>query len=65
MRDPLPNRPIEGMHRDLNNGNPTPYCPNQNLHLKLVSPGLGPKVKGLRKGVNPQSGLGIGKPSPA
>jgi hypothetical protein len=65
MRDPLPNRLIEGMHRDLNDGNPMPYSPDQNLHLKLVSPGSGSKVKDLREGVDSQSRLAIGKPSSA
>jgi len=55
--NPLFRRPIDGMHRCLDDGNPKPYCPNQNLHLKLVSPGLGSKVQGFRKGINPKSGL--------
>jgi hypothetical protein len=55
--NPLFRRPIEGMHRDLEDRNPTPNCPNQNLHLKLISPGLGPKAQGFREGVNPKSGL--------
>jgi len=55
--NPLFRRPIDGMHRYLDDGNPKPHCPNQNLHLKLVSPGLGSKVQGFRKGVNPKSGL--------
>jgi len=55
--DPLFRRPIESTHRRLDDGNSTPHCSNQNLHLKLVSLGLDPKVQGFRKGVNPKSGL--------
>jgi hypothetical protein len=55
--DPLFRRPIEGTHRGFDNRNPTPHCTNQNLHLKLVSLGLGPKVQGFGKGVNPKSRL--------
>jgi hypothetical protein len=55
--DPLFRGPIEGTHRCLDDRNPIPHCPNQNLHLKLVSPGLGPEVQGFRKGVNPKPGL--------
>ena len=65
MGDPLLTRPIDGMHRRLDDGNSTPNCQNQNLHLKLVSPGPGPKAQGFRKGINAKSGLRIGKPSPA
>jgi hypothetical protein len=57
MGDSLFKRPIEGTHRCLDDGNSKPHCPNQNLHLKLVSLGFGPKVQGFRKGVNPKSGL--------
>jgi hypothetical protein len=53
------------MHRRFDDGNSTPHSPNQNLYLELVSPGLGSKVKGFGKGVDPKPGLGIGKPSPA
>jgi hypothetical protein len=63
--NPFSGNPIEGTYRRLDDGNSTPHCPNQNLHLKLVSLGLGPKTQGFRKGVNPKSGLGIGKPFPA
>jgi hypothetical protein len=65
MGEPLFMGAVEDAHRCLDDGNPRPHCPNQNLHLKLVSPGLGPKVQGFRKRVNPKSGLRIGKPSPA
>jgi len=57
MGNPLSWRLIDGMDRCLDDGNSTPHCPNQNLHLKLVSLGLGPKVQGFRKGVNPKSRL--------
>jgi hypothetical protein len=57
MGNSLFRRPINGMHRGLDDGNPTPHCSNQNLHLKLVSLGLGSKVQGFRKRVNPKSGL--------
>jgi hypothetical protein len=57
MGNPLFRRSIDGMYRCFDDGNPTPHCPNQNLHLKLESFGLGPKVQGFRKGVNPKSGL--------
>ena len=57
MGNPLFGRPIDGMHRCLNDRNPRPHCPNQNLHLKLESLGLGSKVEDFRKGVNPKSGL--------
>jgi hypothetical protein len=63
--DPLLRRPIDGMYRRLDDGNPTPHCPDENLHLKLISLALGPKVQGFRKRVDPKPGLGIGKPSPA
>jgi hypothetical protein len=65
MGNPLFWRPIDGVHRHLDDGNSRPYCPNQNLHLKLVSPTFCPKVEGLREGINPKSGLRIGEPSPA
>jgi hypothetical protein len=65
MGDPLSRRSIDGTHRYLDDENPSPHRPNQNLHLKLVSPGLGSKVQGFRKGVNAKSGLRIRKPSPA
>ncbi len=57
MGNPFFRRPIDGMYRCLNDGNPTPNCPNQNLHLELESLGLGPKVQGFRKRVNPKPGL--------
>ncbi len=57
MRNSLFRRPINGMYRCLDDGNPAPHCPDQNLHLELESPGLGPKVKGFWKGINPKSGL--------
>jgi hypothetical protein len=57
MGNPLFRRAINGTYRYLDDGNPAPHCPNQNLHLKLESLGPGPKVQGFRKGVNPKSRL--------
>jgi hypothetical protein len=57
MGNPLFRRSIDGVHRCLDDGDPKPDCPNQNLYLKLVSPGLGSKVQGFRKGINPKSRL--------
>ncbi len=57
MGNPLFRRPIDGMYRCLDDGNPTPNCPNQDLYLKLESPGFGPKVKGFREGINPKPRL--------
>jgi hypothetical protein len=53
--NPLFRRPIEGMHRDLEDRNPTPNCPNQNLHLKLISHGFDTKVEDFRKRVTPET----------
>jgi hypothetical protein len=57
MGNPPFRRSIDGMHRCLNDRNPRPHCPNQNLHLELESLGFGLKVKGFRKGINAKSGL--------
>jgi hypothetical protein len=57
MGNPLFRRSIDGMHRYLDDGNPTPHCPNQNLHLKLEPPRFGPEVQGFRKRVNPKPRL--------
>ncbi len=65
MGDSLLARPIDSMHRRLDDRNPTPNRKNQNFHLKLVSPCPRPKAQRFSKGINAKSGLRIGKPSPA
>ena len=65
MGDPLHPRGVADADRRLDDGNPRPPGPDENLHFELETPGPNPETRRLRQRIDAHPALGVGQNRPA